>query len=235
MKINYCIKKITQVLSYFLFVLLFACSPEYIPNMINTPMLSNKGEIQGNIAAGINTIDGQMAIAITDNFAVMTNASYYNRTSDSTNNFHKHILLEGGLGYYLKLSDVGRFEVFGGYGLGNVEGYYENSIIGSSITDANFSRFFIQPAIGASSQVFDGSFATRFVFVRMNPNGDNFDTGSYIPFIEPAVTFRLGYKHIKGVMQVGFSLPISKTNINFDYQPIIFNVGVSYNIWKSYE
>ncbi len=107
-----------------------------------------------------------MAIAITYNIAVMTNANYINRTSDLINNFHKSLLLDGGLGYYLKLSNIGRFEVFGCYGFGTVKGYYENSIIGSIITDANYGRFFIQPVIGATSQAFDGSFATRIAFIK---------------------------------------------------------------------
>ncbi|MEA3318349.1 MAG: hypothetical protein U9R54_10360 [Bacteroidota bacterium] len=149
--------------------------------------------------------------------------------------FHKHFFIESGLGYYLKLSDLGRFDIFGGYGFGTVEGYYDNSIIGSTITDADFTRYFVQPSIGLTTQLFEANFATRFAFVKMNPNGVNFDEGSYIPFIEPVMTGRLGYKNVKAILQIGVSLPIDRTNINFDYQPLIFNIGISYNIWKNYK
>ncbi|MDA3780920.1 MAG: hypothetical protein PF487_11985 [Bacteroidales bacterium] len=50
----------------------------------------------------------------------------------------------------------------------------------------------------------------------MIPNSDNFEKVTYIPFIEPLLTLRLGYKYIKGIMQVGFSAPLKRTNINFD-------------------
>ncbi|MDA3780921.1 MAG: hypothetical protein PF487_11990 [Bacteroidales bacterium] len=60
-------------------------------------MLSNQGEIHGNSTNGTSFLDGQMAIAITDNNAVLTIVNYAYRTSDSTNNYHKNAMLEGGL------------------------------------------------------------------------------------------------------------------------------------------
>ena len=214
-------------------ILANSCSPEYIPNMINSPMLSNQGEIQATIAAGTSNLDLQTAYAITDNIAVMVNGSYADRTSDSTENFHKHLMIEGGIGYYRQISEVGRIEVFGGYGGGAVNGYYENDLV-SANSDATFQRFFLQPGIGMSSGIFDGSFATRLSLVSMNPDLENFVPG-LDPFLEPVVTAKLGWRYAKFVLQGGLSIPLAEENLTYDYQPFIINFGLNINIGRIYD
>src|SRR6056297_213766 len=103
---------------------LFSCSPEYIPNMANSPMFSNKGEFQANIATGTSNFDAQAAYAITDHIGIMVNGSYGNETNDTTDDYHKHSFIEGGLGYFENLGESLRYEIYGGYGIGKTEGFY---------------------------------------------------------------------------------------------------------------
>ena len=142
-----------------------SCSPEYVPNMVNSPMFTNGGEFQATIATGNNSIDAQVAMAVTDHIGVMINGSYGNETDDSTDNFHKHSFIEAGVGYYEKIGEKVRFEIFGGYGVGEVDGYFENNLFDDEITLAKYNRYFIQPGIGISTGIFDGSFSPRFVLV----------------------------------------------------------------------
>lgn len=214
----------------FVSLLLGSCAPAYVPNVISTPLLSNKGEMQLSVNTGIAGFDPQFAYAVTDYIGVMVNGSFANWTSDSTDNFHKHKFVEIGTGYYTKLGESGRFETFCGFGFGNLKAKYSNDLWISMAT-VNSTRFFVQPTIGATTKMFDGSFATRIVFVNLTQEDIK---GSGV-FVEPVLTGKVGYKNVKGVIQLGFSLPFNHNDLIFNYQPFIFSVGLQVNIGKLYE
>lgn len=220
---------ITQLTILSVIILLSGCAPLYIPNTVNTPLLSNKGEIQGAVYAGTSGFDPQLAYAITDNIGIMLNGSFENSESDTTDDYHKHQLFELGVGYYKKLSDKGRFEIFGGYGFGNINVYTENAIF-NSVTDVNSNKFFIQPAFGLSSKIFDFGFASRFVFIKIHD-----DIVSYTrSYIEPALTVRVGWKQVKFAYQIGYSIPFNKDAI-IEYQPLMMSLGLHVNINKIFD
>jgi hypothetical protein len=198
-------------------------------------MFSNKGEFQANAGAGTSDLDVQVAYAMTDHIGVMVNGSFADRTKDSTDKFHKHIILEGGVGFYDKFGEIGRYEIYGGYGTGRVEGKYENIFSINQIADARYNRFFIQPGIGIATGIYDGSFTSRIALVQMNPNGAVFETGNYHGFLEPVFTSKIGYKYLKFTFQIGFSVPIGDNRLKFDYQPFIFNVGANLNLGRLYD
>ena len=200
---------------------LYGCAPVYIPTVLNTPLLSEEGEFQASLNTGASGFDPQFAYAITDHLGVMLNGSFVNRTNDTLNNFHKHLAFETGAGYYTKIGANGRFEVFGGVGYSRLKADYSNNLW-ISRTDLNSYKLFIQPAIGATTDVFDGSFATRFV--RVNLFQDQLKYTGY--FFEPVLTGKVGYKFVKFVMQVGLSCPISSDEVIFSYQPFLFSMGI---------
>lgn len=210
--------------------MLGACAPAYIPNTVNTPLFSNKGEFQISVYKGLAGTDPQFACAITDNIGLMLNGSFANRTNDTTNNYHKHQFLELGIGYYSGIGEKGRFEVYTGYGFGKLSANYESGIF-SDRANVNTSRIFLQPAIGVSSDVYDGSFATRFVAVNLTGETEN----SLGFFVEPVFTSKIGYRYVKGVIQFGMSFPFEEDQIEFNYQPFIFSIGVQANIGRIYD
>ena len=144
-------------------------------------------------------------------------------------------LLRGGIGYYEKIGENARYEIYGGYGFGKTEGFYETSTFDSEVTDADMQRIFVQPGIGVATGIFDGSFSPRFVLVKMTPNGDTFETGGYNTFFEPVITSKIGYKWVKFVVQFGFSVPIGNDDLHFDYQPFIVNFGLNFSIGRNYD
>jgi hypothetical protein len=198
--------------------------------VINSPMFSNKGEFQASVHGGISGLDPQVSYAITDHLGVMVNGSFTNRTSDSTDNFHKHLFMEAGAGYYQKIGTIGRFEAFGGGGFGKLKAY-QNVIFWESSADINCMRFFIQPAIGMSTEVFDGSFATRFVALNLKQDSLS-NTGV---LLEPVITAKVGYRWVKAVFQLGMSLPLNSDQIDFTYQPFIFSIGLQATLGEKYE
>jgi hypothetical protein len=214
----------------FVILILNSCATAYVPNVVNAPLLTNKGEIQIALHTGTAGTDPQVTYALSNHIGVMLNGSFANRTSDTTNNFHKHQFLEIGTGYYTPVGTRGKFETFGGVGFGKVKAEYENNLW-LSLSNVNFSRIFIQPTIGFTSKIFDGSFSSRFVILNLHQESG----GSTGYFVEPVVTGKLGYDHIKAVMQLGFSFPINSDNILFKYQPVLLSFGIQGNFGKIFK
>ena len=226
-------KKVQSIISLAgLGLLLFAgsCAPVYVPNTINTPLLSNQGEFQASFNLGLAGFDPQFSYAVTDHIGVMVNGSFANRTSDSTDNFHKHRFVEAGSGYFQKIGTSGRFETYGGAGFGRLQAEYDNELW-MTHSDVNCLRFFVQPAVGASTDIFDGSLAARFVVLNLKQESKN-STGI---FVEPAITAKVGYQYAKAVFQFGLAIPLNKNNMEFNYQPFIFSVGMQATLGRKYD
>jgi hypothetical protein len=213
-----------------------ACAPAYIPNVINAPLLNNKNEAQLGGYYGVSGLDGQFNYAITNKFGLMLNASYSNRTSDTNSNYHKHSFVEGGFGYYSNNKSKAHFEVFTGFGYG-ISDIKADGLFGSEIISKNtFTRIFFQPDFGYSSEIFDLSFTPRFVLVNMKPEYYQFSSISCL-LVEPVGTLRFGFRYFYFTSQIGLSFPLMSVNDQswFQYQPIIFNIGIMIKLGKIYD
>ncbi len=222
-------KTTKQKLFHFLIILsliISSCAPSYVPNVVNTPLLSNKGEFQASANVALSGFDPQIAYAITDNIGLMVNGSFANQTSDTTDDYHKHQFVEFGAGYYKRIGPFFRFESYGGVGFGNLESN-DNDAVFIPYSSVKTTRFFVQPTIGATSHIMDSSFSSRFVIVNMN-QGSHSDIGY---FLEPVMTAKLGYKYVKVVTQFGISIPLN-SEIDFGYEPFIFSLGLQLNLGK---
>lgn len=233
--------KLLNIIVIFLFTAFFAlffnaCAPAYVPNVVNAPLLSNKAETQLGLYTGISGLDGQASVAITDNIGVMINSSYRNSVSDTSDKYHKHTFVEGGIGYFTVLDKTTHFSIFSGYGYGSVSVKATN-ILGNIIaTDATYQRFFIQPELGFSTEVFELAFNPRFVLVDMNPEYLQFTTIKKI-LVEPTLTTKIGYKYLYFTSQLGFSIPLINisSDLWFKRQPVIFSIGVQVKLGKIYD
>ncbi|MCX6257803.1 MAG: hypothetical protein NTW49_07920 [Bacteroidia bacterium] len=233
------------------FTLVFnSCTPLYIPNVVNTPLLSNKGEFEAAMNGGISfqagiipTIisDPQFAYAVTDNVGVMLNGSFSGmKSSDPAIKDFTHRFLEAGVGYYDPFAKNGRVEIFGGYGAGEIHGYFENEFFKGN-GSSRVNRFFIQPDIGFSSDLIDLSMAWRVSLVNIELTDSlsrKYSRGAFEPFFEPAVNLKLGYKFLKIILQTGFSFPLNKMtyhengNIN-SYFSYMMSFGLQLDLFKT--
>jgi hypothetical protein len=217
-----------------------SCAPVYIPNMVNAPLLSNKGEVQASVNTGISGFDPQLAFAVTDKIGLMLNASW-NKWNNKDPDGHQHgrRFIEGGIGYYHPFEKFGRFEAFTGFGTGEIKGYFENNIF-SGYGTSQYRRFFVQPDIGLCSDFIDLSLSTRLSFVNIVLTSDNYkqySRNTFDPFFEPVITLKIGYKYLKFISQPGFSFPLKIVTYNYhevyyNYQHFIFSVGVQLNLGK---
>ncbi len=187
---------ITLLISMLIFS---SCAPSYVPNATNAPLLSEKGELQMTTWVGTAGFDPQVAYAVGDHMGLMLNGSFASRDSDSTNNFHRHRFIEAGIGYFTKIGNLGRFEAYGGYGFGDLQANFENSLWTSS-TNVTNNRIFIQPTVGISTDVFEAGFTPRLVWVSLDQAGNS----SSGVFIEPVEPLNSDLKTLKLLLSLGF-------------------------------
>ncbi|MBN2425374.1 MAG: hypothetical protein JXR46_13010 [Calditrichaceae bacterium] len=223
------LQKAFFILLVIIALFLSSCNPAYVPNVVNTPLLSNHGEFQGTVYVGSSGFDPQIAFGLTDHVGVMLNGSFDDRTSDSTDSFHKHQFYEIGAGYYTKIGDYGRYETFAGFGFGKLKAKHE-ILFWDDYVDVDCNRIFLQHSIGLTSKAIDGSFSTRIVMLNLT-QGLQKQTGY---FIEPVITGKIGFQYIKTVMQFGLSIPLNKEKFDFDHQPLLFSIGIQANMDRIY-
>jgi hypothetical protein len=235
-------KNISKKILNFCFIIFVAsmaflnhsCAPAYIPNMVNSPLFSNKGECNASISAGFSGFDPQLSYALTNNVGLILNGSFMNSSSnDGSNDFMKWSIFDAGLGYYHSVEENGRVEVYGGYGFGKVNGQYD-LFETTYKTNSIFNKIFVQPDIGIAHKIYDGSFAIRFSFINMHLSDPSY-SGNNI-FIEPVLTHKIGYKNLRIILQIGFSLPImtTKTLQYGGWQPFIYSIGLQLNLGRKY-
>ncbi len=224
--------RILYILILLLALVFISCSREYYPTAVNAPFFSQAGEFEASILTGNSGADLHLAYAVADQFALMANGSYADRKDDENNTFfedsHKHIFGEFGVGYFLPSENSFRFEFYGGYGMGQMEGTYSSSSSYFYDTDEAFYRkIFLQPQVGVSNDVFEGGISTRFTSIIMSsPDVGRDDTGF---FVQPVFISKVGYKYIKFIGEIGLSIPLNSEQIEFDYAPLIMSVGVNFS------
>lgn len=215
---------------------LIGCAPAYIPNAVNVPLLSSQGQFQGSVCSGTSGYDVQASYSPVSNLGLMANGSFYSNTDDSTGDYSKRNFFEGGAGYYTAFGGAGRFETYGGYGQGTST--YRNSyeLFGTQevIATGYYRRFFLQPSIGTATDFFDAALSMRTCYVnfyRIKSGDLSLDHNIDGIFIEPTITARLGYKHVKLLAQMGYSLPLGE-DVEMFWQPFLFNLGLSFDFGK---
>jgi hypothetical protein len=223
-------------------VLLSQCSPVYVPNTRNAPLLTKAGEFQGAMQFGTSGIDLQGAVAVTNSLALMGNYSYGNRNTDTLytsnrDNYHKHKFYEGAIGYY-RSEDKFCFEIFLGYGRGEGTSFGSYSIFSSSkeeIVTGKYSRFFFQPSFGMNRKYIQVAFTPRFSLVDFSEFRTSTSPlkGDLEPkiFVEPAVTARFNFldNRFFASIQIGVSTSLTD-NVAFDYEPFNVSTGLGFRL-----
>ncbi|NNE55141.1 MAG: outer membrane beta-barrel protein [Flavobacteriales bacterium] len=218
------------VLLCFLLLLFSSCATTYVPTTLNVPTFSNKGEFQAKLLAGFNGGDVQLGYAATNHLGLMVNFSAADDSEEATQ--FKRNTLELGAGYYTNLNGRLVWEAMGGVGLGKLQGVFTSSGGDYFSDDVTYSKVFIQPAIGWTTDILDVSFATRVSIISMDPANapEPIET---IGFFEPALTLGLGFRWLKFHVQGGLSVP-TVDPIPYTNTPFILNVGLAARIGKKF-
>lgn len=221
-----------------LFLLVYACAPAYRPTVLHTPLYTEHGDYSGSAHTGVNSFDGHVGGAITDNIGFMVSGSYTDRElGPDSYRLNNHLEFSPGAFYSPDENFV--LEAYGGYGFGWIESQGSFTLGNSTsirTVSGNYSKLFIQPGIGVTSEVVDAGLHLRFSSVyfpdlRTSQGNELFFRGRN-NFIEPVLTFRLGYQYIKFNIQAGLSLPTNE--LAYEYNPFILSIGAVIDIRKRY-
>ena len=213
----------------FISCIVASCSTSYIPNSVNTPLLKNKNEVQ--IGANYKMADffnpvlePQASYAISKNIGVMVNGSYSlfdNLKKDTI--YYKRNFTEAGIGYFKKFAPKFQYEVYGGFGKAKIRERYEsdegNIIVNNTV---NYNRYFIQPTIAYVTENTAISFTTRVSYVDFQTSSSPLKN-SFV--FDPVLSFQFGRKFVYQT-QIGGSAFAKQ--LNGDYNPFLFSIGVKY-------
>lgn len=253
---NYCNTLYTAVILTAL--LAGSCSPTlYIPNMINTPLLGEKGDFKATIGgtgmAPGPSLDLQGAYALSDRLAVMANGSLMGYRKPQEWGGFRQDLVEAGLGTYKAFwpnkngFNRGRTEVFAGAGAAWSEDRSLHFINSSGFNSgdtyrSNYQRLFLQPSFGIRTRVLDAAITTRLAWAYFSDyqhrrGGDAIEKSRFgFATIEPVLTLGLGYKYVKVFLQVGSVKPfLNRSNyyqVASYHRDGHFNGGLAFTPWK---
>lgn len=208
------------------FIVLQACKIAYVPNTFNSPLLRNKGDAQLNVLSGSSGLEAQTAVAVTDNMGLMVNGQFQQdkKVENDIEVTEKRKLVEGGIGYTKRFSDMGIFEIYAGGGVGQVPANFEN-ITWNGPPEITFNRWFIQPALGFFNDWLDFSVVNRLSLVDIGPQKNW--------FYEPGIVGKIGYKRIRLVGCFGFSFPLRGHDKRYwDNQLLTISLGLHVNFGK---
>lgn len=218
--------KIVLYAAFFAALFYQSCAPAYIPNVVNSPMLSSEKQINASLHGGASGFDIQSAYSPLKHLGIMVNGSYMDQTTENSSNYHQHVFFEGGPGYYMNMGKYGLLDAYAGLGFGGIDSRQTSGDFNSEAHNM-IARVFVQPSLSFVSTFFEASLSARTVLVYIWQDAAH-NTGY---FFEPALTIKAGTPSIKVVAQAGISTPINPEAIHFFYQPFIFSLGIQARIF----
>ena len=212
-----------QVVGVIIALFFQSCAAHYATNMVNPPMLKQQGDLQIAGSVGHLGLNGQLAYAVSDNVGVMLNGKQHEAWyADDLATSNTVMFVEAGAGYYKWLSEHSIFEMYGGYGLGEV-----NLVHAQKNTDITYilSRPFLQPYIGVQADFFSLNLATRFTHAGLR--SDTIELSGF--FIEPAITTKLQFEQLSAIYQMGIVRTLHTDTPEMQVLPFWLAFGLQYN------
>ena len=206
----------------------------YAPSANNVPLFKEKNEarIQAQFSSGnaFTGFDIQSAYAISQHAGLQLNIFHAGQT-DNEYGSGNGTYAEFAGGYFKPLvNKKWVFETYGGFGTGSVKNIYINPI---NLTQENskisITKFFIQPSFGFTSNYFDAAFSSKFSMVTagvknstLTKENNEYDYNQVLAlkdksyfFWEPGLMIRGGFKKVKVLLQVTYSIG-NKTQLAVD-------------------
>ncbi|MBN2667867.1 MAG: hypothetical protein JXR60_01450 [Bacteroidales bacterium] len=197
----------------------------YVPPIINSSILSQKGEFQGAFTYGSSGAEQYLSYAFDESLSVLVNSSFTIDTMYNGSTKRKHFFFEGGFNYG-KQAGSWVFTMGGMYGYGQYytlfSGYDEynyNSYRFYGLMD--FHKFSIQGDIGIKKSFFELVFTHRFAVGYAKVDNPMYPINSSTQsYFEPGITLKAGPGKIKFFTQARLSLPLNDRNYNMNYGAI---------------
>jgi len=219
----------------------------YVPNMHNVPLFQQKEEfhldLSGSVGNEFSAFEVQTGFSLGNNFAIIGNGFFHDADREMFNDeYCRGHIIEGGAGAFVPMKDNMVFESYIGVGFGKIENGFDDD----ATTKLDFNRYFFQPSLGYTSDFLDFAVSLRLSGLRYNDihftgelNSDDQDQIMYInrnPFsilVEPALTLRAGWEHVKFQLQLGYS--VNATNPDLLQEDLNASIGMYFTISDKYK
>ena len=242
-----------RTLGFLTAIVATGCKAVYAPNIVNTPLLHQRGEVRATVDAR----NLQLAVAPTNHLGVMVNGYHRDednqddKDSDEEAQHGRGDFVELGLGGFTEVSHRYRwlplvFEAYAGVGVGTVK--WDLTPVGGPTRhfETQATRYFLAPTLGTTTKYYDLAASVRVVGVSYHDArtegyvddqlaGDGFadlDRRTWV-FVEPCLTARAGYKWIKLQLQVGKSYQLSSGDLPHDSGMV--TVGLNLDLFRAFE
>jgi hypothetical protein len=256
-------KTAKQLIQMGMLVVFTGCVTLYKPNIIHSPMLIEKGDLNLSASLGLSgsgLYNLQASYAISNHGGMLIDGMYHSRHINSSNSAVDNLNMvfgEAGAGYFTRFGSHANsiFQCYSGAGFGYTSDKMENATQPSPEVNSKYINVFIQPGMFYHNEYFDLAFDIRTNYVRLyNIHGDLYDqfewwntdfefySDTTLDFvnIEPAVSFKVGGKRLKGIVQLGITIPAVNSNSYFRVNtasmligPLIkFSMGIAYSFGK---
>lgn len=245
------------------FLFLTGCVTLYKPNPIHSPLLKKEGDLNTTAsigASGCGLYNFQVAYAPTNHLGIIMDGMYHYRSlNNADSSVEKLNILFGevGAGYFSTLGAEKNllFQCYGGAGWGFTKDRMENTGQYNPEVTAKYNNVFFQPGVALVNPNIEMAFDIRINYVRVYDihayrydqfewwNTDyTFYSDTTLDFVnlEPSFTLKAGGEKLKGLFQLGVTVPAVNSNSYFLVNPysllgyplIKLSFGISYTFGK---
>jgi len=234
--------KLALILSVFS---VFACSPKYYsPTTQQVTLFEEEGDINLSVTGDGTKYEAQAAYAFTDRYAAAINFSRFVPVEVNDADRGSGYMFELGPGYYTSVGEDFIFEAYGMLGIGAFENQFSNPFdtltLGGTIS-ANALRLGVQPSFGYKRDNFSVALSSRIAnltYTEIDGNliVDGVDQITYLKdnrnnfFIEPALTFRIGFEQVQLQFQYATSFNLNNPDLPRDRNMISLGINTNFNI-----
>ena len=212
----------------------------YVPSAPNTPLLSNKGDINFNVLfTGASATDGyefQAAYLPAKHIGIISR--YSSATDDGDNpDYMNYKSFEIGAGYVNQFDKNLHFETYAGMGKGKIANTHH-----TGFSNVNLTHYFIQPTLAFNNErkTVQFAFVSRFAGVNFKVidtmfsndreplNTAQFESLYEKPFHffwEPGLVARFGWKQF--LFHTGYSYSSDLTDSDLQRSKGVFSLGAS--------
>ena len=215
----------------------------YRQNVVNAPLMQEKGQEQIGGHIGFNGLEGQAAYALTNKIALLANYSDIGiQKEESSSRVRKHRFGEIGAGVYKKTTSGRVQELYFLAGKGMTARFVmpgnSGGVMAPSSRKVDYNRFVIQADFGNKNKRFEHVLSPRLLAVHYYNIADDIshdyqNLSNFHIYAEGAFTLR--YHILKGLMisgQACFTLPVKyarSENDYYEFSPINASIGLIFN------
>ena len=230
---------------YSLFIAFFsglASCGIYRQNVVNAPLMQEKGQTQLSGHISFSGLEAQAAYAATKSFVLLANYNNMGARTDGDFATDKHIFKEIGAGLYTKNKKGKTEEIF--LIVGN--GMTSHALLKPDATGryqfqkVNYNRVVLQGDYGSRKRALEYALSPRLLGIHYNKIIDNTRTdyktlGNFHIYFEAGATLRYNFlEHFKLSAQGCATIPFGRSGVGYnyyyDFSPFNFSIGLIYEM-----